>query len=174
MQLALNARAWPECSSLLGFPDNWNARNLRAYSFAHARSPNISREKNFYCGGQWNRQNWPKQAANQQSPNKNGDDDGHWMQSNRFLDNTRGVKHPFEILDGDEYNCDNQRMRPVAPLKCRNQNGWDPANHNSDVRNHRQDNDEQANQGREIKTEECERAPNKRSIDQTNEQLPAE
>src|SRR6266480_1580559 len=43
----------PQCSSLLGFPDNWNACNLRADSFAHARTPNISCEKHFDGGGQW-------------------------------------------------------------------------------------------------------------------------
>src|SRR5882724_10059981 len=113
-------------SGLLGFSNNWNVPNLLAYSFADARSPNVSREEHFDRGSQRNGEHGSKQTANQQSPDKNRDDDGHGMQPNGFPDNERGVIQPFEILHDYKYYSNNERLRPFDPLKRRTEDGRHP------------------------------------------------
>ena len=93
------------------------------------------------------------------------------MQADGFPHNPRRVEHALKILDQNKNAGNDQWMKPVAPLKCRDQNRRHPANHNSDVRNHRQDDDEQADQWRKIQTEESERAANESSVNKAYEQL---
>ena len=45
---------------------------------------------------------------------------------------------------------DDKRMRPIAPLRGGDQDRRDPAEHDADVRNHGQNDDEQADERREV------------------------
>jgi hypothetical protein len=73
----------------------------------------------------------------------------------------------------DENRRDDQRMSPVAPLKGSNQNGWYPANDDSNVWNHGQDNDERANNGRKIKANNRQGRADEDAINQAYQELPS-
>ena len=67
------------------------------------------------------------------------------MQSDVIPHNSRSVKYAFEILDDDENCRHDNRVRPVAPLKRGDEDGWYPADDDADVGNHREDDNEHTN-----------------------------
>src|SRR2546430_2507293 len=95
------------------------------------------------------------------------------MESDRFSDDARRVKHSFKILDDDEYGGDDERMGPIAPLERRDQDRRDPADHNSDVRNHGQNNDQETDERREVETKKSEDTSDQRPVDEADQQLAA-
>ncbi len=96
------------------------------------------------------------------------------MQTDGVPDNPRCNEYGFEILHAKEDHRDEKRMRPVAPLCRRNQDRRHPANHDANVGNHGEENDEQPDQRRKVKTQEEESRADQNAIDQADEKLPAE
>ena len=91
------------------------------------------------------------------------------MQTDVIPDDSRSVKYAFEILYDDENERHNNGMRPVAPLKCGDQHSWYPADDDTNIRNHRQDDHHGADHWRKIQTENCERNADEYAIHQTHE-----
>src|ERR1700730_10284104 len=137
----------------LGFSDNGNLLDLLVQLATQAASPNIASEQNLQSGGQGHGQNRPEQPTNEQAPDKDRHDNGHGMQPDGVADDARRVKHPFEILDNDKNNCHPKWMPPIAKLKRRDEDGRHPAKDDADVWNHRKDDDEHADERREVKSE---------------------
>ncbi len=81
------------------------------------------------------------------------------------------VEHAFKILDSDENHRHPKRVPPIAPLKSRDQHSGDPTKNDADVRNHRQDYDENAYEWRKIKADKGQRTADESAVDQTDEQL---
>ena len=96
------------------------------------------------------------------------------MEPDGVSDDPRRVKHAFEVLDDHENQCHVNGMAPVAPLKCGDHHGWNPANDDADVRDHRQNHNHHANQWREVKPKQCERASDQTTVHETDEELAAE
>ena len=65
-------------------------------------------------------------------------------------------------------------MHPIAPLKGGDENGWHPADDDSDVWNHGKHNHHCPDQGRKIQAEQCQGSANENAINQTDQQLTAE
>src|SRR6266481_479067 len=131
--------------------------------------PNVTCEENLDCRGERHGKERTDYPANDQAPDKDRHDHRHRMQSDRISDNSRSVKHAFEILYHDENCGHDHRMRPVAPLKSCNENGWHPADDDPDIGNHGQDNDEHTNHRRKIETQNRQRRPNEYTIHQTHQ-----
>src|SRR5207247_9921310 len=115
MQLARGKQS-DRGSGLLGFANNWNVPDLLAYSFADARSPNVSREEHFDRGGQRNGENGSKQTANQQSPDKKRDDDRHGGQPHGSADSAPCEKQTCGAVHTDKRCGDTSRRRATATL----------------------------------------------------------
>src|SRR5205809_8105102 len=95
------------------------------------------------------------------------------MKADGVSDNTRGVEYSLKILHDDEVQCYSNRMRPISPLKNRDENCWHPADYNTDIRHHGQNNNQQTNERGEIETEKRECSTDEYAIYEANEQLPA-
>src|SRR4051812_43119470 len=95
------------------------------------------------------------------------------MKTDRVAHDSRRVKVTLEELNSEKDNGDPKWVRPVAPLKGGDKNSGNPADHDADVGDHRENDDEHADERREIETEEGEGAANKTAIHQTNEELSA-
>src|ERR1051325_2047090 len=96
------------------------------------------------------------------------------MQPDRLSDNPRRVKHALEILNDDKNNRDPKRSPKIAPLKRGNQHSRDPADHDSDVWDHGENDNEETNQWRKIQAEKRERATDEWPAHETDEQPTAE
>src|SRR5207248_3389723 len=96
------------------------------------------------------------------------------MQADRLPDDPRRVKHALKILDDDKNNRHPKRSPKIPPLERRDQHSRDPADHNSDVWDHRENDNEKTNQRRKIQAEQSERATDECSVNETDEQLTAE
>src|SRR5450631_1406775 len=96
------------------------------------------------------------------------------MKTDGITDNARGVEHSLEVLNDDENNCYPKWVPPISELKSGDEHGRHPAKHDADVRNHGQDDHEQPDKRREVQADENgQRAADKSSINQTDEQLTA-
>src|SRR6266404_6043714 len=155
------------------FTNDRNVLELFGHVLAQAPAPHIAREQHLDGRGQRYRENRPKQPADQQSPHKDRDDYGHRVKTHRITDYARRKKHSFEVLDDDKNDGHPQGMPEVAPLKSGDEYRRNPANHDADVRDHRQDDNENTDERREIEAENCQSAADERAIDKTNEQLAA-
>ena len=95
------------------------------------------------------------------------------MQPDIISNNSRSVKYAFEILYDDENQRHNDGVRPIAPLKCGDQDGWHPANDDADVRNHRENDNERTNHWRKIQAENSQRRSYEDAIHQAHQKLAA-
>src|SRR6266513_5100260 len=139
--------------------------------FPQASAPNISGEEDLDCRGERHGKQWTDYPANDQTPGKDRHDHRHRMQPDIISDNSRRVKYAFQVLYKDENTGDDERMRPVAPLKGSDHNRRDPANNYTDVGNHRKDDDHCANHWSKVKAKNRQRRTYEYAIHQTDQQL---
>ena len=71
-------------------------------SSRRSAAPNVTGQQNLERRGQGHRQNGAEQAADQQAPDKNRNNDGDGVKADRIPNDPRGVEHSFEILDDNE------------------------------------------------------------------------
>src|SRR3954464_4180942 len=96
------------------------------------------------------------------------------MQADGIPDNLRRDEDGFDVLHDHEYGGDDERMGPVSPLTSRDEHGRHPAKNDTDVRNHGQNHDEQADERREIQAGEVKRDADQGAVDETDKKLAAE
>src|SRR5689334_14334365 len=96
------------------------------------------------------------------------------MQTDGIADDARRVNVAFKILNDDENGGDDKGVRPIAPLKCGDEHGGDPANDDTDERNHRENDDEQADERREVQSHDGERAADEATVNEADEKLATE
>src|SRR2546423_12780746 len=96
------------------------------------------------------------------------------MQSYGIPHNARGDEEPFQVLHHHKDAGDPERMVPSAPLRGGDEDSGDPAKDDADVRNQRQDNDEQADKRGEIQTGEVKGRTDKGAVYEANQKLTSE
>ena len=93
------------------------------------------------------------------------------MEPHGFTNDFRGDEYSIYIIRQYEDGCDNEGMRPVTKLSRCDDNGWDVADHHSQVGNEAQDTNHESDKNRKIQPQNQQGHRNEKSIDKAHDEL---
>jgi len=123
-------------SGYLGFLNRESFFSWLENLLSQMSTPNVTCQEDLDRRGERHGKEWTDYPANDQTPGKYRHNHRHRMQSDIISDNSRSVKYAFEILYDDENHRHPDWVRPIAPLKSGDHNGWHPADDYPDVGDH--------------------------------------
>src|SRR5262245_45710332 len=137
-------------------------------------APDVTPKKHLQRGSERHGKKWSDHAANDQAPDKDRHAYCHRMYADIVPDDPWRVNTAFHVVDDDENYGHDDRVGPIAPLKCRDENSGYPANDDPDIWNHCEHDHHCADHRRKVQADCCQCRADENAINQADKKLTTE